>query len=490
MLEAFPRELAAASPGRAPVRFSPILFAGFLAAAFAINYPGRLNEDSLWQFIGWSNPSLMTDLHSPFVTWLWSLAAPLLGQPGSALLVQSAVLALFAATVPAERPRTARSWAALAIEMLVKLALLIAAGAIIKDILLIGLLLSGLAAVQLACSGGRARLWTAIGLFLFALSLTIRPSNIVMPFVAAMFVLPMLGRPSRRGLAWTAIGAAAVLAIVPAQIAANRWIFDAPAGNAERQVQIYDLAGISVLGGSDQFARIPGWPAGTLPSIAHCYTPNGWDPFAGWGRCSGYWRAADEAVQRIGRRRFAALWMSGIAENPGAYARHRLGFMARLLTGPDPDFYGSQYAGLPQSQRAMHLYAINSPERSEDFIRSGQGLVAPADYGWWRDNPASRILSSLVGPFFRTPLLAAAAIVLSLLLIGWTELRKRSGRPIDLIVPAAAGLAIGNAAMHLFVGLASQDRYLYPTVYCALFALIAALRVRDWAELSTRSAER
>lgn len=489
MLEALFRKLAAASPGAARVRFSPALFAGFLAAALAINYPGRLNEDSLWQFIGWSNPSLTTDLHSPFVTWLWSLAAPLLGQPGSALLVQSAVLALFAATVPAERPRTARSWAALAIEILVKLVLLIAAGAIIKDILLIGLLLSGLAAVQLACSGGRARLWLAIGLVLLALSLTVRPSNIVLPFVAAMFAVPMLGRPSRRGLALAAIGAAAALAIVPAQIAANRWIFHAPAGHAERQVQIYDMAGISALGGRDQFARIPGWPAGTLPAVADCYTPNGWDPFAGWGRCSAYWRATDEAVSRIGRRRFAALWMSGIAENPGAYARHRLGFMARLLTGPDRDFYGSQYAGLPRSRLAMHNYAINSPERSADFRRSAQGLVAPADFGWWRGNPANRILSVLVGPFFRTPLLAAAAIALSLLLIGWTWLRKRAGRPIDLIVPAAAGLALGNAAMHLVVGLASQDRYLYPTVYCALFALIAALRVRDSAELSRRSTE-
>jgi hypothetical protein len=481
MPEALTRRLAAASPGSAPVRFSPLLFAAFLIAAFAINYPGRLNEDSLWQFIGWSDPALMTDLHSPFVAWLWSLPAPFLGQPQSALLVQSAVLAIFAATVPAERPKSARQWAALAIEMLVKLILLIAAGAIIKDILLIGLLLSGFAALQLARSGGRARFWLATGLILFALSLTIRPTNIVMPVVAAMAVIPLLGRPGRRGLAWGAAAAAAVLLLVPAQIAANRWVFQARSGHTERQVQMFDMAGISALTGRDQFARIPGWPVGTLPAVEDCYTPNGWDPFAGWGRCSGYWRAMDSSVQRIGRRRIAALWLGGIVENPGAYARHRLGFMARLLTGPDPSFYGDHFRGLAPSQRGLHLYALNSPERIEEFRRNSRGLAGTADLGWWRGNPVNRILSAIVGPFFRTPWLAALAIPLALLLIAWTWLRRRAGRAVDLIVPAAAGVAIGNALMHLAIGLTSQDRYLYPTLYCALFALIAALRIRDSA---------
>src|SRR5688572_27456415 len=72
------RRFAEGSPGTARVRFSALLFTAFLIAAFGINYPGRMNEDSLWQFIGWANPEQMNDLHSPFVTWMWSLPAPLL----------------------------------------------------------------------------------------------------------------------------------------------------------------------------------------------------------------------------------------------------------------------------------------------------------------------------------------------------------------------------------------------------------------------------
>src|SRR5687768_12738907 len=105
----------------AAVRFSWLIFAMFLILCVAVNYPGRLNEDSLLQLVGAADRGLLTDLHSPLVTWIWSLPAPVLGQPAAALLVQSLLLACYAAMVPAALPRDARGVAALAIETVFKL---------------------------------------------------------------------------------------------------------------------------------------------------------------------------------------------------------------------------------------------------------------------------------------------------------------------------------------------------------------------------------
>jgi hypothetical protein len=43
-------------------------------------------------------------------------------------------------------------------------------------------------------------------------------------------------------------------------------------------------------------------------------------------------------------------------------------------------------------------------------------------------------------------------------------------------VTVAAALAVGNFVMHAAIGIGSQERYLYPTVFCGLFATLTTVR--------------
>src|SRR5256885_302641 len=73
---------------------------GFAALCFAVSYPGRLNQDSLYAVITTTSLGELGNWHSATLGWLWSLPGALLGQPAGALLVQSLLLGLFAGFLP------------------------------------------------------------------------------------------------------------------------------------------------------------------------------------------------------------------------------------------------------------------------------------------------------------------------------------------------------------------------------------------------------
>ena len=455
----------------APVRFSWVIFAMFLLLCVAVNYPGRLNEDSLQQLVGAADPGLRTDLHSPLVTWIWSLPAPLLGQPAAALLIQSLLLAFYAAMVPAALPRDRRGAAALAVETVFKLALVVSAGFVIKDILLVGLLLAGLAALQRARSGGRA--WIAAAAGLLALALFVRPTNFVMAGVAAALVLALYARSWRAYCVALLVTGALLLASLPVYFGFNRYVARAQPGHAEIQLFLFDSAGMSARTGKDLFAGLAPWPR-DLPDPRFCYTAYEAAIIAPWSKCSGY-AEAGATINALGPRVLPRWWLLNILSNPRAYVEHRLAFTSHLLdpreTGRNHPVYG-RFA----DPWARHLYALNRPDRAERFRSAARGRIARAEIGWWQGNRAADLFAAL-GAFvfgFRwteaLALLACAAIVAS----GFRQRWRR--RPVPLVATAAAALGIGNVAMHALLGVASQDRYLFPTVCCAAVALIALLR--------------
>lgn len=456
------------------MRFSPTAFGAWLLLALIGNYPGRLNEDSLQQLIGWSNPDRLTDLHSPVVTWLWSLAAPVVGQPASALLIQSVALAFYAAIVPSAWPRDRAAWTALAVETLFKLSLLVSAGFIIKDVLLIGLLLSALGAIQLAASASRPRLLTGAILVLLLLSLLVRPTNCIMLFVAGALSLPFVARSRRSFAILLPMLALALLASVPLYVGISRSLLGAADGHSERQVQIFDMAGISARTGRNLFMDLEGWPPANLPPPERCYSPESWAAFAHGGKCGEYSVVIEQVRSQVGRRAIASWWLKGIAAHPGDYAGHRLDHMSRLL--------GAGYDERRERARAMwgaqgrHLYALNRPERIGEVRRIQHGLSAPVRMSWWRESGLSRAFGAAGELIYAHRWTEALALACCVLVVGWSWLRKARGRLVHLSVPAAAGLGIGNAAIYLFLGIAAQDRYLFPTVCFAIFAGIAALR--------------
>ncbi len=483
-----PRE-PAPSPGRrrwlnlgplAPeprVRFSPLVFAAFLALCVAVNRPGRLNEDSVEQLAGAADRASLTDLHSPLVAWLWSLAAPLSGQPLSALLVQSLLLAFYAAMVPAALPRDPRGIAALALETVFKLALVVSAGFIIKDVLLVGLLLAALAAAQRARSAPAAGPWLAAAAVLLALALFVRPTNVVMVGIAAALVLALHARTFRAYFA-SLLGVGALLVIaLSLYFGFNRYVARAQPGHAEIQLFLFDSAGISARTGKDLFAPLAPWPRG-LPDPRTCYTPSEAAIMAPWAKCAGY-ADAGRTINALGPRVLPRWWLANLLAHPSAYAGHRLAFTAHLL---DPRESGRSHPvyGRFANPWQRHLYALNRPDQAARFDEAARGRLGERDIGWWRGNRAADLFAAL-GAFvfgFRWTealgLAACAAVVAA-------GFRRR--RPLPFAASAAAALGLGNVAMHVLLGVASQDRYLLPTVCCAIFAMIAILRASRGREL-------
>lgn len=462
-------------PSEPAIRFSGATFTVFLILCLAVNWPGRLNEDSLEQFIGFYNPGQLGDLHSPLVAYLWSLPAPFLEQPAAALIVQSALIAFYAAMVPTPFPSRGAPLVHAAAEGAVKLSLVVLAGFVIKDVLLVGLLLAALACLQRSGASPRPKRWLAAAAALFALSLAVRPTNFFMFAILAVAIVPLAFRTWRGRAAALGIAFAALLMTLPVSGLFNASVAKARKDHAEIQLFLFDLSGISARTGRDLVRELPGWPAG-LPDPRLCYTPSEAAIVAPWSPCRGY-AAAGRTIYSAGRRRVIAGWLRGIAENPLAYLSHRLDYCRNLLDPVGAARGHPVYAAAAADRPGRYLYALNQPSAARRLEAQTKGRMPPRRFPAWHENPAARGLAGLTDLIVGFRGTSAAALAISLLLLGWTFVRHLRARPLPpLTVPAAAALAVGNFLMHALAGVASQERYLHPTIFCAAFALLVAVR--------------
>lgn len=460
-----------------PTRFSSIAFVLFFALCVAVNWPGRLNEDSLQQFIGFYNPRLLGDLHSPMATYLWSLPAPFLHQPAAALIVQSMLIAFYAAMLPSPFPLRGMPLVHAAFEAVTKLSLVVLAGFVIKDVLLVGLLVVALACLQRAGTAPQPARWYAAGLIFLLLSLVVRPTNFVMIALSAGVII-LLVFPTWRGRAIAlGIAFAALFLTLPISAIFNSHVVKARKDHAEIQLILFDLSGISSKTGRNLVAELPGWPPG-LPDARQCYTPSEAAIIAPWSKCRGYAKAG-RAVYSSGRRRVIAWWIGSIVRHPFAYISHRLDFSRNLLDPVGAARNHPVYMAAEADRAGRYLYALNGPDAAARLNAMTKDRLPPNQFLPWHENAAARAFAELANLVvgFRGTLMAA--LLISLLLLGATFVRNRRGMPLPpLTVSAAAALAISNFVMHAFLGLASQERYLYPTVFCAAFASLGALRYR------------
>lgn len=462
-------------PSEPEVRFSGAAFTFFFLLCVAVNWPGRLNEDSLEQFIGFYNPGQLGDLHSPLVAYLWSLPAPFAAQPAAALIVQSGLIAFYAAMLPSPFPLRGARLVQSAAEVAIRLSLVVLAGFVIKDVLLVGLLLAALACLQRAGASPRPTRWLAAAAPLFLLSLVVRPTNFVIMAIVAVAIVPLICR-GWRGRA-IALGAAfaVLLTTLPIATTFNTYVVRARKDHSEMQLFLFDLSGISAQTGRNLVMDLPDWPAG-LPDPRQCYTPSEAAIVTPWSACRGY-AAAGRTVYSAGRRRVIALWLSSIAENPLAYLSHRLDYARNLLDPAGAAQNHPVYAAATRDRPGRYLYALNQPGSAGRLQSITEGRMSPRRFLIWQENSVARGfagLTNLLVGFRGTP---TAALLVSLFLLGWTWARHWRGRTLPpLTVPVAAALALGNFLMHFFAGVASQERYLHPTIFCAAFALLVAFR--------------
>lgn len=457
------------------VRFSGRAFLLFFALCLAVNWPGRLNEDSLLQLIGFYDRSRLEDVHNPIVTWLWSLPAFLSRQPAGALVVQSALLSFYAAMLPRPFPRRGLALAVALAEAVFKLSLVIFAGFVIKDTMLIALLLGALACVQRASGEGSRNLWLVSAGLLLLLSLFVRSTNFVMLIAASALLVPLAFRGWRVRAAVFLSAAAALALIVPVNAVFNTYVVQARPSHAEVQLILFDASGISARTGRNLLAELPGWPAG-LPDPRTCYRSSEAAIYAPWSPCSGY-AAAGATLYSQGRKQMLLWWLETIAANPGAYLGHRIEFSGHLADPVGAVRGHPIYSQGGGDDQRRYLYALNDPADETRFRRLMGASLSPQRFQLWSDGLLANGFARLTNLFLGGRWMVAGALLAALLLLGWAfaqQLRQRTLPPFS--ATAAAALAVGNFAMHAAVGIGSQERYLYPTVMCAIFAIFTVIR--------------
>jgi hypothetical protein len=469
-----PTQALAAAQRTKGTRFSPRLFWFFLLAALMINYPGRISRDALEQLIGAYDAQFLTDWHSPLVTWLWSLAGGWLGQPAGALLIQSVPLAFYAAVGPRRPVRWAgKDYLAAAFECAFKAGLIAFAGTVIKDVLLGAFLLASIAALQLSLSSGKPGRWLTAFLACLLVVALVRPANFVFLLVPGLaFILVYAATPRMR---W--VGALGVLAVSLLLLASygpmSRFAFGAQPVQPERQLILFDLAGVSALTGKNLLHGIGGVPTGQLSDPRTCYSPAMWDPMAPWGECPEYSKAFDQSHDRAGLSPWLRAWGAAIILHPGAYLTHRSRHLHGVLTSGLGRFgersaWGSKDAllALNSTDRAAELRALSGGRVPDGYFANAEQSV--------RLKPFSRMTWLMLG-IRGMPLLALAVCVGLLAAQVRRRVRGLAADPVILLVTA---FGVANVLVVAFFGVATSARYLLPLILCSYVAVLTLLQNR------------
>lgn len=431
----------------------------FAAICFAISYPGRLNQDSLYAVVAMTAPGQLGNWHSPTLAWLWSLPGPLLGQPAGALLIQSLLLGLYAGFLP-RVPPTVRGWLTLSLELVLRLALVGGFGFIGKDVIVLAAMLIGIQLLRCGVRSGFTRAQCAALALLILFVLLIRAPNFLTFVLALALILPFFLRSPRLYAALVTGALLLGMLAVPLNRAVDRTIFHARDAHPDKQLVIFDLAAISMRTGTNAFARVPGWPTATLPPVAACFLPYMWDAFAPWGPCRGYSAAYDRLEAPLKR-----CWAAEILSHPLAYAGHRLAYTGYLLQSRDHRTWGIGGSAVNDAASAASLAEMRA-------IMSG--LQADRPIRLWQAHGAMVPFQRLEALLLRYPKVQSVGLIgsLAVLLICW--LRRQRGVRLGALVPA--GLAVGNFGMLAVFGVADPARYMLPTTclcYVALLALLA-----------------
>ena len=295
-----------------------LVAAALVAAAY---WPGLMTWDAVRQY-DQAISGQFDDWHPPAMEWLWRRLRPVHAGPAPMLLLQLALLWAGIALLAGRAVRDRRRWTATAIVAcgLMPLAMALT-GAVLKDCLMAGLLLS--AAGLLAWTGPErrapARRTTGVALVLCAATLRFNAVPACLPLALALLPVRWRAGPARFALC-TAVAAAVLLATMPL---VNRLIGTTRSG-VELSLIIFDLGGIGAPSGTDVFP--PSLSVARPVAVnRRCYNVVKWDSYSDWVDpvCPlGFTRF--RAVAATGAFSPGRVWMAAIARHPLAYAQHRL----------------------------------------------------------------------------------------------------------------------------------------------------------------------
>ena len=426
---------------QASLAFERKLFLAAVVAAifnFIAFYPGILHHDA-WAYFAAARTGDWTNWQPPLLGKLWIPLQAIWNGPQPMLVLFMAGywsgFAVVARAYEAEGTRLAACTFATAFFPLA----LNFNGQLVKDIsMAVCLLLAAGIAAGIVRGAIRKRAAPVGAMWLFLVMGAFMRAN-------ALFALPPLLdlAGAATNLAWAKTGwikrAIAVclvaIAFAPGHILADRHVFRVRDLYPMSQLQIFDIGGISYFSGVDRFQGFFG------PDFAAknrtCYTPQHWDVY-GWGACE---EVYEDLKPQFGWP-LTKLWLEALAADPVSYLAHRLAHFNRFLQFVCRDCKEMIYTGSQSTNQ-------------NEFTFTPTFLYLAIDF-------ASEALNN--SPFGRP-------YVWLLLCLAWSlaafAIPDPITRRVTLAIAASGAL---YALAFAVVGIASDYRYIYWTMLCALIA--------------------
>ena len=460
------------------IRLSWRLYLALVLLAWLVNYPGRIESDTLSQLTEAQNLEKLNDWHSPVVTWLYSLFTPALGQPASALLVQALLVFFYPAITL--RPQDHRGLGVTNVALDVAWAVLVAAligmtGEILKDVVMVGAILCLLALLDLRPADKVVQLWFA--LVLLVLIVTIRRTNFLMLGIAGgvcAFFAFGAGRKLVFSLLLILILSAAAF-YLPNFI--NRKVLGARDAKQETALIVFDIAGISSDIKQNLFSQLPGWSGEQAQRPWECYTPKQVDPFNPFGKCKQYFEGFATAMQRADAPSPVLWWLHNVLRHPISYLKHRVSYTVELFkNGEQPIVGWAPYAlNTPKDIGVISGAVTNGRDvGAMTYVVGGMtyGIDMTHKIQMWEPTIAVVPFYWIANKVFgrRTSLVWGLAFCVVTLLWWWRN--RRLHRQIDIVVVASSALGLGNVLMLVAFGIGADGRYLAPTLVCGIVSLL------------------
>jgi hypothetical protein len=460
-------------------RFSWPTYVALVLLAFLVNYPGRLDPDTIDMVTIGEYPSLLHDWHAPVLTWLYSIFAPVLGQPAGALLTQALLIFVYAAVVPVRsgsEPVTIMSVGATVASGIFAVALIAIAGQIVKDPVAVGATLCLLGAIDLSRNSPDDGRWLAVKLALLLLILAIRPVNFMILATAGVICAYFAFGWGRLFIFAVILNLLICASSVPVLRYIDRHVLGARHVPVEHSLIIFDAAGISTDLKRNLFTELPGWPADKARPPWECYTSEKWNVFK-WGACSEYAVLFDEAMKAPGAPRSAVRWwLNVILSHPVSYMKHRVSYTFQLLRGGRP-VMGWTSASASNAPGSNELFSEGSTHGIDmtQSIKTWKPWLAYVPFGW------------ISASIFSRPASAAWGLLFCLTTLLWNWHCRSSHQKFDLTAVVSSAIGLGNVVMFAAVGVSADGRYTTVVLACGIVSLLRTIgdtlfqaRCRTW----------
>lgn len=186
-------------------------------------------------------------------------------------------------------------------------------------------------------------------------------------------------------------------------------------------------------------------------------------------------------------------WVKSVLTHPLAYIEHRAVFAFTLLRHMSPIEYGKSTNHIELERLEGPLPSANpldqtryKPDSSDEVLRCQSAIGERAGeivpkysklqmFLPWEDSVKFLPFGVIENLVFNRVLIILSPFVCALVL-AW-KIRKRA--PGDVLVAVSAAVGLGNFLMLVFFGVASDGRYMLPTVVSAFVCALAILKTPE-----------